>query len=92
MQGIDPTNAKKQEKRLAVRNAQNTFKVTALEWYDTKKPEWSESHTKNVPHRLETDIFPLLGNVPLKEIMAPDLLDALRKIEKRGAWDLAIRP
>lgn len=91
MQGIDPTKAKKQEKRQAVRNAQNTFKVTALEWYDTKKPEWSESHAKNVLHRLETDIFPLLGNVPLKEIMAPDLLDALRKIEKRGAWDLAIR-
>ncbi len=91
MQGIDPTKAKKQEKRQAVRNAQNTFKATALEWYDTKKPEWSESHAKNVLHRLETDIFPLLGNVPLKEIMAPDLLDTLRKIEKRGAWDLAIR-
>ncbi len=91
MQGIDPTKAKKQEKRQAVRNAQNTFKVTALEWYDTKKPEWSESHAKNVLHRLDTDIFPMLGNVPLKEIMAPDLLDALRRIEKRGAWDLAIR-
>lgn len=91
MQGIDPTNAKKQEKRLAVRNSQNTFKATALEWYDTKKPEWSETHAKNVLHRLETDIFPLLGNVPLKSIVAPDLLDVLRKIEKRGAWDLAIR-
>jgi len=42
MQGTDPTHSKKQVKRLAVRNSQNTFKVTALEWYDTKKPEWSE--------------------------------------------------
>lgn len=91
MQGIDPTKAKKQEKRLAVRNAQNTFKATALEWYDTKKGEWSETHAKNVLHRLETDIFPQLGNTPLKEIAAPDLLDALRKIERRGALDLAIR-
>lgn len=91
MQGIDPTNAKKQEKRLAVRNAQNTFKATALEWYDTKKPEWSESHAKNVLHRLETDIFPHIANWPIKDIKAPDLLDVLRKIEKRGAWDLAIR-
>lgn len=91
MQGIDPTDAKKKEKRLAVHNAQNTFKATALEWYDTKKPEWSENHANNVLHRLETDIFPLLGNTPLKEITAPDLLQALRKIEKRGAWDLAIR-
>lgn len=90
-QGIDPTQAKKQEKRSAIRIAQNTFKSTALEWYETKKPEWSESHAKNVLHRLETDIFPFVGNAPIKEISAPDLLHALRKIEKRGAWDLAIR-
>lgn len=91
LQGTDPTQAKKQEKRLAVRNAQNTFKVTALEWYDTKKERWSESHAKNVLHRLETDIFPHIANWPIKDVKAPDLLDVLRKIEKRGAWDLAIR-
>ncbi len=90
-QGIDPTQAKRQEKLSAIRIAQNTFKATASEWYETKKPEWSESHAKNILHRLETDIFPFMGNTPIKEISAPDLLHTLRKIEKRGAWDLAIR-
>ncbi len=90
-QGIDPTEAKKDEKRSAVRNVQNTFKVTALEWHETKKGEWTERYAESVLHRMERDIFPHIGSRPIREIKAPDLLEALRKIEKRGALDLAGR-
>lgn len=89
--GIDPAKYRKEEKRQTIRNAQNTFKVVALEWHENQKDRWSENHALNVLHRLETDIFPHIGAEPLADIEAPDLLDILRKIEKRGALDIAKR-
>lgn len=41
--------------------------------------------------RLEANLFPDLGALPIAEITAPDVLAALRKIEHRGAHDLAHR-
>jgi len=88
---IDPSLRKKREKRQVISNSQNTFQVIALEWHENQKASWSENHTKNVLHRLETDVFPLLGSYPIADIDAPDLLNILRKIERRGALDLAGR-
>ncbi|MBK9584898.1 MAG: tyrosine-type recombinase/integrase [Alphaproteobacteria bacterium] len=89
--GIDPAKYRKEEKRRTIRNAQNTFKAVALEWHQNQKDRWSDNHAQNVLHRLETDIFPYIGAEPLASIEAPDLLDTLRKIEKRGALDIAKR-
>ena len=36
VQGIDPSGAKQEEKREAVRNAENTFKAVALEWHENQ--------------------------------------------------------
>lgn len=88
---IDPSDARRDGRREAVRAAGNTFKAIALEWHENQKGRWSDNHYNNVLHRLETDIFPFIGKMPIAEIEAPDLLDALRKIEKRGALDLAGR-
>ena len=41
--------------------------------------------------RLETNLFPDLGGPPIAEISAPELLAAVRKVEHRGAYDLAHR-
>jgi hypothetical protein len=45
----------------------------------------------NVLHRLEKDVFPLIGKYPLKELKAPVILDMLRQIERRGAVEMARR-
>lgn len=90
-EGVDPALYKKQKKREALLNAHNTFKAVALEWHNNKSGGWSEGHTHNVLHRLETDIFPYLGDRPIADIDAPELLSTLRKIEKRGALDIAHR-
>ncbi len=91
IKGIDPANAKKADKREVVRNSLNSFKAIALEWHENQKGGWSENHANNVLHRLERDVFPEIGNMPINSIEPPDLLDALRKIEKRGALDIASR-
>jgi integrase len=40
---------------------------------------------------LEKDIFPIFGARPIAELKAPEILEAIRKIERRGAIDIAQR-
>lgn len=56
--GLDPSAEKQSEKQEAIRNAQNTFKALALEWHETFKHKWTESHANTVLRRLEMDVFP----------------------------------
>lgn len=89
--GIDPMQIKKEQKRLRLTNAENSFEVVAREWHEKKKKGWSESHANNVLHRLESDIFSQIGNRPVAEISPAELLDSVRRIEKRGAYEVARR-
>lgn len=86
--GIDPVQSKKEENEQAVRNAENTFKAVAQEWLDVKKDEWSEGYLEKNKRILEMHLYPALGNRPIKDITPPVLLDALRQIEKRKAFDI----
>lgn len=88
---LDPSAERKADglrKKLA---AKNSFEAVAREWYAKQLHTWVEHHAKDVNHRLETNIFPSLGRRPIGEIEAPELLAAVQKIEKRGAFDLAHR-
>lgn len=89
--GIDPSQAKRIDKiNQATANA-NTFEAVAREWHANKLDSWQERTATNVLHRLEKDVFPLIGKHPIAEIKAPVMLDVLRQIEKRGAVDMAKR-
>jgi integrase len=88
---IDPNEDKKARLRKAALNAINTFEAIAREWHENQSERWSEAHQRHVIHKLETDIFPYLGKRPIADIDAPELLVALRKIEKRGALHVAKR-
>lgn len=89
--GTDPMAQKRVGKSKAVRDAQNTFKVVALEFHENQLAAWSEHHALNVMRRLNVDIFPYIGTRPIAEIDPPELLDVLRRIEKRGSLDVAGR-
>lgn len=83
--GIDPS-AKRQAEKVA---GNDTFEAVAREWLSMQT--WIESSGKRVTRRLEKDIFPWLGKRPIAEITAPDLLVALKRVEKRGAIETAHR-
>ena len=89
--GIDPGEARKTENRARKLAAENSFELVSREWYGKQVHTWVKSHAKDVLRRLEVNIFPLLGHRPVNEIDAPELLAAIRKIESRGAYDLAHR-
>ena len=69
----------------------NSFEAVALEWYNKQLHTWVPHHASDVKRRLESNIFPTLGKRPIDQISALELLETLRKIESRGAYDLAHR-
>ena len=90
--GKDPSTVKKDDKKQALRTARNTFRAVAMEWHENQKDKWTPRHADNLIRRMELDIFPHIGSRPISEIDPPELLDnVLRKIEKRGALDVATR-
>jgi integrase len=89
--GIDPMHERKAKKLSAASDLTSTFESVAREWYLRYSPTWAESHSKTVLRRLEKDVFPWMGQRDISEIMAPELLDVIRRVEGRGALETAHR-
>jgi integrase len=90
-QGADPLQARKLAKLKGTRIGGDTFKAIALEWYGKQAPQWSESHAGRMLRQLERDLFPWIGDRPIADIHAMELLAALHKVEERGALETADR-
>lgn len=90
-EGIDPGEARKAEKQTRERAAANSFEAIAREWHGKQEAAWTKGHAATVLRRLETNLFPDLGRKAIDAVEAPELLATVRKIEARGAHDLAHR-
>lgn len=91
--GIDPSNlmSKKVRKRAEVENLENSFESIAREWHEQQKGGWSKNHWDRVITSLEKEAFPDIGSFPIQDLTAPHVLAILRKVEKRGALEVAAR-
>ena len=89
--GKDPSSVRQQQRREAAIREANSFEAVARVWYSKASRTWVESHADDVLRRLEVNLFPDLGQRPIADITAPELLQVLRKVESRGAHDLAHR-
>lgn len=89
--GQDPCVIRRLDKLKRFVSSENTFEPIAREWIEQRKEGWSASHTQNILHRLEKDLFPQIGSRGIREITALELLAVLRSIESRGAIDIAHR-
>jgi hypothetical protein len=89
--GVDPGEVKKAQRVSAISAAAESFEVIAREWHTKFAPTWSAGHAANNMTRLEKDVFPIIGDRPIKDIRAPELLAALRRVESRGALEMAHR-
>lgn len=88
---IDPSVAKQVFKRSLKLGVENSFEAIAREWYAKYSSQWVPSHSEKIIRRFERDIFPWLGNKPITEINASELLLTLRRIESRGAIETTHR-
>lgn len=87
--GKNPVQQRKVERITnSVAKATN-FETVAREFHKTKAGGWSSRYGERWIERMEKDLFPVLGSLPLPDISAPILLEALRKVEKRGSIETA---
>jgi len=82
--GIDPSQDRKAQKTAEDDRLANSFEEVAREWFTKFSPSWAEAHATRKIRLFERDIFPWIGQRPIAEIAAPELLSVLRRIEKRG--------
>lgn len=89
--GVDPSQQKQDEKKLArFKNAQ-TFEAVAREWHAKNIGTWTPNYGKHVLNRLQQNMFPMIGHLPVANLTVQHILTALRKIEGRERYDLAYR-
>ena len=86
-QGEDPSSVRKQENSQRL----NDFKSVALRWHTAWAIGKNEKHQERVLRRLEHNVFPEIGSMPIQSITAPMLIKMAQKIVKRGALDVAQR-
>jgi len=89
--GIDPGAAKKATKRAAKLASENTLEAIAREWINNERHRLAPKYWALLLARLEADVFPQIGSRPIADIDAPELLEALRKVERRGVIETARR-
>lgn len=86
-EGVDPSKAKRQAKAQLA----NTFGTIAKEWFDKQSLNWKPNHATKVWGQIERDLLPALKDQPIDKITPTDLLEVLKKVESRGALDVASR-
>jgi integrase len=89
--GVDPSQNRKASKLASAERSGNSFEILAREWFAKDSKPWADGHRKRVIRLLERDIFPWIGERPIAEITAPELLTVMRRIECRGAVETAHR-
>ncbi|ASC92403.1 Prophage integrase IntA [Sulfurospirillum diekertiae] len=82
--GINPVDQKRKaklEKKLAT---VNTFKAIAKEWLEKKKRELAEKTFEGVERRVEKNLYPILGDINIREIKKQDVASALKIADLRS--------
>ena len=88
---INPSHQRKAEKTSNKSKSANSFEVIAREWVQTFFVKKSESHKDRTLRRLEVYIFPWLGDKPITEITAPEVLQVVKRPQNQNKLETAHR-
>ncbi len=89
---INPSDHKKEARLTAILDANNSFHAVALDWHALNKKnekKWSSEHAKQIWRMLELHALPELKSRPIARIKTPELIVALRKLEKQKKLETA---
>lgn len=87
----DPSETKKAAKASKIGLQLNSLEVVAREWASSYFTNKSASHQQRTMRRLELYIFPWLGSKQMSEIAAPQILEAVKRIENLNKLETAHR-
>ncbi|BEP58683.1 tyrosine-type recombinase/integrase [Variovorax sp. V118] len=89
--GEDPGALKKAAKEKVIQETTSTLQAVAEDWLSHQAGRWEANTLARTRSSLEADVFPTLGSVPMAEITPRQVMDVVKKIEIRGAGEIAMR-
>ena len=88
-EGKDPTQQRRTVKAEASTQQAATFRAIAEEWL--AKQKYTDGHRRAQRVKLERDLYPYIGDVPIATITPEIALNPLRRIERRGTLETAAK-
>ena len=67
------------------------FSTVATNWFQIKSKSVTPDYAKDIWRSLEKDVFPAIGEIPVQQIKARTLVEALEPIKARGALETVRR-
>lgn len=87
--GQDPAAAKQQAKQERRAALLNTFAALTRRWHADNLHRWKPNHAGRIMRYFETDVFPLIGEVPIDSITVGQIKQVLDRITARGVSNTA---
>jgi integrase len=89
--GIDPqVQAEVVEEQHKI-HLDSIFATVAANWFQLKSKSVTPDYAKDIWRSLEKDVFPAVGEIPVQQIKARTLVEALEPIKARGALETVRR-
>jgi integrase len=89
--GSNPVAYVRAQRAAVVNRAANSFGAIAAEWFEQNAHRLTPGTLKRDRRIVERHLAPLLGDTPVEELQAADLLAALKRIQASGALETAHR-
>jgi len=89
--GIDPQTQVQQVTEQQQIALDSIFSTVAASWFALKQTSVTPDYAKDIWRSLEKDVFPAIGEIPVQEIKARKLVEALDPIKARGALETVRR-
>lgn len=89
--GIDPQTQAEQAAEQQQIAVESIFSNVAANWFAMKRNSVTSDYAKDIWRSLEKDIFPSISEIPVQEIKARTLVEALEPIKARGALETVRR-
>ncbi len=89
--GIDPqvqAEVTEEQQQIAL---DSIFSTVAANWFQLKSKSVTADYAKDIWRSLDKDVFPAIGEIPVQEIKARTLVEALEPIKARGALETVRR-
>lgn len=86
--GIDPVQNKRVQAAQKAISAATTFRSVAEQWLAIKQRTLAPSTHLKIMQTFNANVYPRFGNLPIKDVDALTVRDAMQAIEQRGALEL----
>lgn len=90
-QAIDPQKQQEEVSEQRQIELDSIFSVVAGRWFLLKSKSVTEDYAKDIWRSLEKDVFPAIGEIPIQQLKARTIVEALEPIKARGALETVRR-